>query len=114
MNVVVLKGTISSIPVARELPGGTKYLSVELTTVLDDGSTAGVPVAWYDPRPVTLDVGDVVTVVGHIARRFFRSSGLTQSRTEVIAATISSDPADIAAALTAIANNLTVAATAGA
>lgn len=114
MNVVVLKGTIASFPVAREHPDGKRYLSIELITTIEDGSTASVPVAWYDPRPVTFDAGDVVTVVGHIARRFFRASGLTQSRTEVIAATITSDPAAVAAALTAVANNLTAAATVGA
>lgn len=107
MNVVVLQGTISSVPVAREMAGGTRVLSIELTTVLEDGTTASVPVAWADPRPVTLDPGDEVTVVGHIARRFFRAGGLTQSRTEVNAATITSDPAAVAAALTLIANNLT-------
>ena len=32
-----------------------------------------------------LDAGHEVIVVGHVRRRFFRSGGATQSRTEVVA-----------------------------
>jgi hypothetical protein len=46
-----------------------------------------VPVVWPAPpaRAAELAVGDAVVVVGRVRRRFFRSAGRTQSRTEVLA-----------------------------
>jgi single-strand DNA-binding protein len=46
-----------------------------------------VPVVWFDPpaAATALDIDDTVVVVGRVRRRFFRSGGSTQSRTEVVA-----------------------------
>mgnify|MGYP003704667129 FL=1 len=45
-----------------------------------------VPVVWFDPSsPPLLDAGSEVLVRGTVRRRFFRSGGGTQSRTEVLA-----------------------------
>lgn len=88
MNVVVLQGTLSSDPISRTLASGSLLVSLELTTVVD-GAHVSVPVAWFDPpTEVTWASGDALVVVGTVRRRFFRNGGLTQSRTEVVAAEI--------------------------
>ena len=85
MNVVVLQGVLSSAPVARTLASGSVVVSLELSTVVD-GATASVPVAWFDPPgEVVWGAGAELVVAGTVRRRFFRSGGSTQSRTEVVA-----------------------------
>jgi single-strand DNA-binding protein len=86
LNVAVLRGTVSSDPKVRDLPSGSTVTNVEVTTRLDD-TTCSVPVVVHDTA-VTVTSGDDVIVVGHVARRFFRAGGVTQSRTEVVARTI--------------------------
>jgi single-strand DNA-binding protein len=86
LNVAVLRGTVSSDPRVRELPSGSSVTNVEVTIRLDD-STCSVPVVVHDAT-VKVVAGDEVVVVGHVARRFFRAGGVTQSRTEVVARTI--------------------------
>jgi len=85
-NVVVLRGRVTSDPVVRELPSGSTVTQVELTTACD-GAAVSVPVV-VDERPVTCLAGDELVVVGHVRRRFFRAGGITQSRTEVVAAAL--------------------------
>lgn len=88
MNVVVLHGTLSSTPVLRTLASGSVLASLEVTTVVD-GASASVPVAWFDPpAQLGFDNGDEVVVTGLVRRRFFRSGGSTQSRTEVVASQV--------------------------
>ncbi len=88
MNVVVLHGTLSSDPVTRTLNSGSVLVSLELTTLVD-GASVSVPVAWFDPpTEVTWAAGDTLLVTGTVRRRFFRTGGLTQSRTEVVAAEV--------------------------
>ncbi len=85
MNVVILRGTLSSDPVSRELASGSVLVSLELTTTVDEAAIS-VPVAWFDPvKEVTFAAGDALVVTGTVRRRFFRSAGRTQSRTEVVA-----------------------------
>jgi single-strand DNA-binding protein len=86
MNVVVLRGTVSSEPRQRELPSGSSVTQIEITTRSAEVTTS-VPVAVHD-RPVSCAPGDEVVIVGTVQRRFFRAGGITQSRTEVIAARI--------------------------
>jgi single-strand DNA-binding protein len=91
MNVVVLRGALSSAPVERSLPSGAIVWSLEVTCPADDGSgpVSSVPVSWIDPPLRTpLSAGDEIVVVGHVRRRFFRVGGATQSRTEVVAAEV--------------------------
>jgi len=83
VNVVVVRGRVSSEPRRRELPSGGVVTNIEVTTRLDDGSMS-VPVVVHD-APVGVVAGDEVVVTGHVARRFFRAGGVTQSRTEVVA-----------------------------
>lgn len=86
MNVVVLRGTLSSEPRERTLPSGTNVLNWEVTT-RTDAETRSVPVQWTDPPKAALefDAGEDVVVLGTIRRRFFRAGGATASRTEVVA-----------------------------
>jgi single-strand DNA-binding protein len=86
MNVVVLRGALSSAPIARELPSGSVLYSLEVTTRTGDGSAMSVPVVCVDPRrPLRHQPGDEVAVVGVVRRRFYRSGAGVQSRTEVLA-----------------------------
>ncbi|CAB4694455.1 unannotated protein [freshwater metagenome] len=85
MNIVVLQGVLSRTPDRRELASGSVLLQFDLTTPTSTGA-ASVPVAWFDPPPsAQFDVGDEVVVTGEVRRRFFRSGGATQTRTEVVA-----------------------------
>lgn len=83
MNVVVLRGRISSEPRVRELPSGSTVTQLELTTHAGD-VTLSVPVVVH-AAAVACAAGDEVVVTGRVQRRFFRAGGITQSRTEVVA-----------------------------
>jgi len=85
-NVAVLRGRVTSEPTVRDLPAGRTVTQIELTTSCD-GAAVSVPVV-VDDRRVTAAAGDEVVVVGHVRRRFFRAGGVTQSRTEVVAAEV--------------------------
>ena len=84
VNIAVVCGTVSSDPKVRELPSGSTVTNVEVTTHLDDGACS-VPVVVFE-REVTVAAGDRVVVLGRVVRRFFRAGGVTQSRTELVAA----------------------------
>jgi single-strand DNA-binding protein len=86
VNIVVLQGKLSRPPEVRATADG-EVVTYEVTTRPEEGPAVTAPVTWFDP-PVAaykLDDGDPVTVVGQVRRRFFRSNGSTQSRTEVVA-----------------------------
>ena len=88
MNVVVLQGKLSRAPEARELRENV-LLTYEVTTRDDDGKASTAPVVWFDPPSAwQLEADDEVTVVGEVRRRFFRSNGRTESRTEVVATAV--------------------------
>jgi single-strand DNA-binding protein len=81
MNLVVLEGHISSDPTLRMLADGSTAVSFSFTTA----GGGSVPVSWVDPPAGSAhSLGTELVVVGRIVRRFFRSGGATQSRTEVI------------------------------
>ena len=88
-NLVVLRGALTAEPRTRELPSGSVLSQFDVTT-RDEGGTQSVPVAWFDPPGAVadLDAGVEVVVVGSVRRRFFRAGGVTQSRTEVVAAKV--------------------------
>ena len=88
MNVVVLRGAVVRLPEIRELPSGSRSCSFDVRTTGPDGRAETVPVSWADPPAADEEAlleGAEVLVVGRIRRRFFRSGGATQSRTEVVA-----------------------------
>ena len=89
LNVVAIRGRLSRAAEERILPtSGDRIVGLDLTVRREGADKAeSVPVVWHD-APATaaaLEAGDEVVVVGHVARRFFRAGGATQSRTEVVA-----------------------------
>lgn len=90
MNVVFLRGSLSSPPTRRELPSGDTLVAYEVTVRRPDGPAESVPVAWLG-APASADgftAGAEVLVTGRVRRRFFRAGGATASRTEVLADTV--------------------------
>lgn len=84
-NVVVLRGTLTGPASTRQLGSGEHVVQFDLKTV-DDTGTSQVPVAWFDPdRAIPVDEGGEIVVLGRVRRRFYRTGGATQSRTEVVA-----------------------------
>jgi len=76
---------MSSTPEVRELPAGVVVVNYEVTVRRADGPAEGVPVVRYDETSSAFAAGAEVVVIGRVRRRFFRSGGVTQSRTEVVA-----------------------------
>jgi single-strand DNA-binding protein len=87
VNVVVLRGTLSRPPTVRALPSGDRLATYDVSSERADGGIDSAPVVWFDP-PETAEgyqAGEEVVVVGRVRRRFYRSAGVTHSRTEVVA-----------------------------
>ena len=86
-NLVVLVGRLARPAEGRELPSGDRLVAYEVTVARRGARAEGVPVVWLGApaSAVDLDAGELVLVIGRVRRRFFRSGGATQSRTEVVA-----------------------------
>jgi single-strand DNA-binding protein len=111
LNLAVVRGHLSSDPVQRTLPSGDLLWSYEISVRRPDHPTDTVPVVHFTARPPTgLAAGSAVVVVGRVRRRFFRTGGVTASRTEVVADQVlpARRAAAIAAALGRAATRLTV------
>ena len=87
INLVVLEGELARPATHVELPSGDELVQLELTVRRPGAPAESVPVVWPDPPAwaATLDTGAALVVRGRVRRRFFRSGGSTQSRTEVVA-----------------------------
>lgn len=85
MNIVILSGRLSSPPRRAELPSGTIRWNLEVSCPDSAGRLVGVPVMWEGEVPDTWAADTAIVVTGSVRRRFFRSGGATQSRTEVVA-----------------------------
>src|SRR4051795_7004884 len=86
-NVAVLIGRLSRPAEPRALPSGDRLVQYEVTIPSETGRAESVPVVWID-APASAeyyDVDEKVVVVGRVRRRFFKTAGGTQSRTEVVA-----------------------------
>lgn len=85
MNVVMIRGTLSSDPRELALASGSLLLQWEVTT--DGEARCSVPVVWFDPPASVrgLGAGTEVVVSGLIRRRFYRVGATTSSKTEVVA-----------------------------
>lgn len=89
-NLALLIGVLARPAQDLELPSGDRLVSLEVTVRRADGPAEPVPVQWPDPPAwaSVLDAGTEVAVLGRVRRRFFRAGGVTQSRTEVVAARV--------------------------
>ncbi|HZT65978.1 MAG TPA: single-stranded DNA-binding protein [Acidimicrobiales bacterium] len=110
MNVVALMGRLSRPPEETVLDSGTRLMSLQLTVEGAGAPAETVPIVWFD-APATaldLDVGDAVVVVGRVRRRFFRAGATTQSRTEVVAESVTSAarPVKVRTAITRVIERL--------
>lgn len=87
MNLVVVEGLLAKPAQDRELPSGSRLLTLEVTVRPAEGPAESLPVAWFEAPTwaSSLDQGAEVVVVGRVRRRFFKAGGITQSRTEVVA-----------------------------
>ena len=89
-NLALLRGVIAGELISRDLPSGSTVVQFDVATTITTGdktAKVSVPVSWVDPPSKALDPieqGLDVVVVGTVRRRFFRSGGSTQSRTEVV------------------------------
>jgi single-strand DNA-binding protein len=84
VNVVVVRGTVSSPPDVRVLPSEAVLAQLQVSTRLES-ETLSTPVAVWSPAAwvESLEPGDEVVVVGRVRRRFFRAGGAAASRVEV-------------------------------
>lgn len=83
-NVALVRGRLVAAPSIRLLARHEKVASFDLAGVVH-GRKAVVPVTAPAAELPTMEVGEEVTVVGHVRRRFFRVGGRTQTVTEVVA-----------------------------
>lgn len=90
LNLVVLRGRVSTPPVLRVLPSGSRLVTLALRVPTGDSTHTSVPVAVWEPAAwvVTTEPDDEIVVTGTVRRRFFRAAGATGSRVEVQAAAI--------------------------
>jgi single-strand DNA-binding protein len=87
MNVCILQGRLTRPPEQRVVGDGRSLVTYEVAVDRPEGGAESVPVVWEGAPAVAvdLDVEAEVVVVGRVRRRWFRSGGATQSRTEVVA-----------------------------
>ena len=87
MNVCILQGRLTRPPEQRVVGSGRSVVTYELAVDRPEGGTETVPVVWdgAPARALDLDVDAEVVAAGRVRRRWFRSGGATQSRTEVVA-----------------------------
>lgn len=85
VNLAVLVGTLVQPPEERTMPSGATVASLEVRVAGPGATSETVPARWVAPPPAALrwSAGARIVVVGRVQRRFFRSGGATQSRTEV-------------------------------
>jgi single-strand DNA-binding protein len=84
LNLVVVRGVVSSPPDVRVLPSEAVLAQLQISTRLE-AETLSMPVAVWGPAGwvESLEPGDEVVVVGRVRRRFFRAGGAAASRVEV-------------------------------
>ena len=84
LNLVVVRGTVSSPPDVRVLPSEAVLAQLQVSTRLES-ETLSMPVAVWSPAAwvESLEPGDEIVVLGRVRRRFFRAGGAAASRVEV-------------------------------
>jgi hypothetical protein len=82
-NVSLVRGTLVALPTVRVIDRHQRATTFDLATVVA-GKRAVVPVVALNMDLPIIKVGDEVTVLGHVRRRFFRVGTRTQSVTELM------------------------------
>ncbi len=82
-NVALVRGTLVALPTVRVIDRHQRATTFDLATVVG-GKRAVVPVVALNMDLPIIKVGDDVTVLGHVRRRFFRVGARTQSVTELM------------------------------
>lgn len=82
-NVSLVRGTLVALPTVRVIDRHQRATTFDLATVVG-GKRAVVPVVALNMDLPIIKVGDDVTVLGHVRRRFFRVGARTQSVTELM------------------------------
>jgi len=83
-NVALVRGRLVANPSIRLLARRERVASFDIAGFVH-GRKAVVPVTVPAADLPTMKVGDEVTVLGHVRRRFFRVGGRTQTITEIVA-----------------------------
>jgi hypothetical protein len=82
-NVSLVRGTLVALPTVRVIDRHQRATTFDLATVVA-GKRAVVPVVALNMDLPVIKMGDEVTVLGHVRRRFFRVGPRTQSVTELM------------------------------
>jgi len=82
-NVSLVRGTLVALPTVRVIDRHQRATTFDLATIVG-GKRAVVPVVALNMDLPIIKVGDDVTVLGHVRRRFFRIGARTQSVTELM------------------------------
>ena len=87
LNMAIAMGNLAKPAQVRALPSGLMFAYFDLQVRTADQVLETVPVAIFDaPAQVPeWTTGQGLLAVGRVRRRFFRSGGATQSRTELVA-----------------------------
>lgn len=82
-NIAMIRGTLVALPLVRVIDRHQRATTFDLASVVLGRRTVVPVVATNMDLPI-IKVGDEVTVVGHVRRRFFRVGPRTQSITELV------------------------------
>jgi len=82
-NVALVKGRLVAAPTVRVVDRHQRATTFDLATQVR-GRRVVVPVVAINLELPVIKVGDEVTVLGHVRRRFFRVGPRTQSITELL------------------------------
>jgi hypothetical protein len=82
-NLSLVRGRLVALPTVRVIDRHRRATTFDLATRVD-GKRAVVPVVALDMDLPIIKVGDEVTALGYVRRRFFRVGARTQSVTEMV------------------------------
>lgn len=82
-NIAVVRGRLVALPTVRVIDRHQRATTFDLACLVN-GKRAVVPVVALNLDLPIIKVGDEVTALGHLRRRFFRVGARTQSITELV------------------------------
>lgn len=82
-NVAVVRGRLVALPTVRVIDRHQRATTFDLASLVS-GKRVVVPVVALNMDLPVIKVGDEVTALGHVRRRFFRTGARTQSVTELV------------------------------